>query len=264
MKYTIHNSKTIWILWLQGWENAPWLQKQVAESWEINNPGWKVVRLCRNTLPTYVNDVPYIYNTNKQFSPQALADIIRLSLLKNHGGVWADSTMLCMQPLNGWVHKAILPSGFWMYAGRGAGMDPVNGPTIWFIVSVKDSYLIRKWKESCDTYWNQYNNNTNNYFLIDTLFKDLYNTDPEFQYQWNIIPRIYCQLHGQAHCLSDAKHHMFKDTPYIKHLLTHNPPYALKMWSDWTRHIDDPGDREDVKSMNGYHAIQMSKRGYLP
>lgn len=263
MVYDINNSKTVWLFWAQGWENAPWLQKQVAESWEINNPGWKIMKLCMNNLPTYVNDAPYIYDTNKQISKQALSDIVRLSLLKNHGGIWADSSMLCMQPLNGWVHKAITASGFWMYAGHGAGMEPMNGPASWFIVSVKDSYLIRKWKEACDVYWNQ-NNSTNNYNWMDALFKNLYNTDNEFKYQWDIIPRIYCQLHGQSHSLSNQNHHMFKDSPFVKHLLTHNPPYVLKMWSDWTRFIDDPGTREDVKCMNGYHAIQMSKRGYAP
>ena len=35
-------NKTIWILWLQGWENAPWLQQRVAESWIKNNPDWSI------------------------------------------------------------------------------------------------------------------------------------------------------------------------------------------------------------------------------
>ena len=43
-------NKTIWILWLQGWDQAPWLQQQVAESWEINNPTWNVVRLSLENL----------------------------------------------------------------------------------------------------------------------------------------------------------------------------------------------------------------------
>ena len=31
--------KRIWILWEQGWENAPYLQQQVAQSWRCYNPG---------------------------------------------------------------------------------------------------------------------------------------------------------------------------------------------------------------------------------
>jgi mannosyltransferase OCH1-like enzyme len=31
---------------------------------------------------------------------QAKSDMIRLHVLSTHGGVWADSTMLCLQPLD--------------------------------------------------------------------------------------------------------------------------------------------------------------------
>ena len=32
--------RNIFILWLQGWDKAPWLQRRVLESWRINNKGW--------------------------------------------------------------------------------------------------------------------------------------------------------------------------------------------------------------------------------
>lgn len=92
--------KNIFLLWLQGWESAKWLNKQVGESWEINNPEWKIHYIDLVNLKDYVNDIDYIYDEQKIISPQAKSDIIRLSLLKNHGGIWADTTMLCMQPLD--------------------------------------------------------------------------------------------------------------------------------------------------------------------
>ena len=85
--------KNIFLLWLQGWDNAEWLNKQVAESWELNNPGWNIHYIDFKNLKDYVNDIDYIYDDTKNISPQAKSDIIRLSLLKNHGGVWADATM---------------------------------------------------------------------------------------------------------------------------------------------------------------------------
>ncbi len=60
-------------------------------------------------------------------------------MLKNHGGVWADPTMLCLQPLSSWVEEAIKPAGLWMYHGTGGGMGKI-GPAIWFIISKKDSF----------------------------------------------------------------------------------------------------------------------------
>ena len=34
--------KNIFLLWLQGWDKAPWLQKKVLNSWAINNPDWNI------------------------------------------------------------------------------------------------------------------------------------------------------------------------------------------------------------------------------
>ena len=36
--------------------------------------------------------------------------MIRLELLAEHGGVWADATMLCLRPLDSWIAHA-LPEG---------------------------------------------------------------------------------------------------------------------------------------------------------
>jgi hypothetical protein len=213
--------KNIFILWLQGWENATWLNKKVAESWEINNPEWKINLIDLVNLKDYVTDIDYIYDTNKNISPQAKSDIIRLSLLKNHGGVWADATMLCMQPLDHWVYEAVEPGGLWMYHGPGGGMNNI-GPASWFIVSKKNEYLINKWKEECDNYWNN-NNFTDNYFWMDALFSKAYHEDQTFRELWSKVPYIWCELDGQSHTL--AHHGMQHNTPHIKELIEKEPPY---------------------------------------
>lgn len=190
-KYENRINKTIWLLWFQGWDNAPYLQKRVAESWRINNPNWKIEYLDMDNLKKYITDIEYIYDENKIISYAAKSDIIRLSLLKNHGGVWADSTLLCMQPLDSWIETAIENSNFWMYHGNGAGMDIKYGPCSWFIISKKGSYIITKWKEACDKYWNE-NNNTENYYWMDELFKKLFESDITFKTAWNKVPYLSC------------------------------------------------------------------------
>ena len=49
--------KNIFLLWLQGWDKAPWLQRQVLESWIINNPDWNVILIDQNNLVNYVKDI---------------------------------------------------------------------------------------------------------------------------------------------------------------------------------------------------------------
>jgi hypothetical protein len=250
--------KNIFLLWLQGWENAKWLNNQVAESWKINNPEWKIHYIDLDNLKDYVNDIDYIYDVKKDISPQAKSDIIRLSLLKNHGGIWADATMLCMQPLDHWVYEAVEPSGLWMYHGHGGGMSRETGPASWFIVSKKEEYIISKWKESCDKYWND-NDSTSNYYWMDSLFCKLFNEDDNFKQLWLKVPYLYCELDGQSHTL--AHYRMENDSPYLKNLFETKPPYALKFWKSWNDIFPDI-NTEKCKNSNGYYAIKLSNRQY--
>ena len=70
----------------------------------------------------------------KSFKKGMASDVTDESEPKNIGGVWADATMLCMQPLDNWVYEKVEPAGMWMYHGPGAGMPKEIGPEIWFIV----------------------------------------------------------------------------------------------------------------------------------
>ena len=257
-KFYKNLEKNIFILWLQGWKSAGWLNKQVVESWKINNPDWTVHLIDLKNLKKYVTDIDYIYDKKKTITPAAKSDIIRLSLLKNHGGIWADATMLCMQPLDHWVHEAVSPSDLWMYHGHGAGMSKEVGPASWFIVSKKNGYMISKWKEECDCYWNS-NNDTNNYFWMDSLFLKSFETDEVFNQLWLKVPYLYCELDGQSHTL--AHHGMDKDTPHLKRLFLEKPPYAIKFWKHWADIFPDATSEKCLQS-NGYYAIQLSKRKY--
>ena len=253
-------NKTIWLLWLQGWDSVPWLVKQVAESWEINNPDWNIEYVTSDNIHKYVDDIDYINDKNKEIEPQAKSDIIRLSLLKNYGGVWADATMLCLQPLNVWVEEAVKPAGLWMYHGPGGEMYK-NGPASWLIVSEKDSLIINKWKNACDEYWKN-RIKTNDYFWLDGLFRKLFDSDREFKNKWAIVPYLNCESKGQAHSL--AYHNgMESNDKALKKIFREKPPYALKLWwKKWQNKFPDINSPECKKS-NGYYAIQMSKRKFI-
>jgi len=251
--------KNIFLLWLQGWDNAKWLNKQVAESWKINNPDWTIHYIDFENLKDYVSDIDYIYDTTKDISPQAKSDIIRLSLLKNHGGIWADATLMCMQPLDHWVFEAIEPSGFWMYQGYGGYgyKDKVTkGVSSWFIISEKDNYFIKTWKEECDSFWSNIIS-TDQYCWMDNLFGKLFNTNNKFRQLWLNVKTIRSDDIGQAHTM--AHYFMWEDQYYMKDLFYDKPPYVLKFWKAWNEHFPDQ-TTDQCKKSNGYFAIECSKR----
>lgn len=253
--------KNIFLLWLQGWEKAPWLQQKNLNSWRVNNPNWDVHLIDWNNLSNYIKDIDYIYDDSKDISFQAISDIVRLSLLKNYGGVWADSTLLCMQPLDHWFMDALHPSGMWMYHGHGAEMNSDLGPASWFILSEKKGYLITKWKKACDRFWAK-NNNARNYFWMDSLFKNLVENDKKFKKLWVKTPFLYCEKFGSSHTLADYNCGMIKDTKLIKEIFQNKPPYVLKLSSKFKNIFPELNSKKFINS-NAYFAISMSQRQYI-
>jgi Capsular polysaccharide synthesis protein len=234
--------RTIWLLWLQGWDKAPWLVQKVKESWEKLNPDWNVELVDEKNLSNYVI-IPYI---NKIKAPAAKSDVIRLSLLEKHGGVWADATLLCMHPLDNWIYEALEPSGFWMYHGRDKG----EGPASWFIISVAKSLLISKWKKACDEYWSS-RDVEDEYFWMDTLFKKLRTSDEEFASEWGSVPYLWCEDKGQSHMLAGKTQ---ANDPELKRILNETPPYVVKLSKSWNN-VDFS---ENMIDSNAYFAIQSA------
>lgn len=136
-------NRTIWILWLQGEDNAPYLVKKCISSWGKQNPDWDVVILSEINLPDYINiQLP----ENLEIAHQS--DLIRLELLAKFGGVWADATTFCMQPLDDWLHK-YFNSGFFMFSNP----KSKRGVSNWFIAAEKSNYIIYELRNKLYRYW---------------------------------------------------------------------------------------------------------------
>ena len=246
-------NKTIWILWLQGWDRAPWIVRQVRETWEKSNPDWKVISLTSDNIREYV-DIPYL--AKSPITPQAKSDIIRLSILQKHGGVWADATLACMKPLDSWVWEHIKPSDFWMYHGADWPKGRGAGPASWFIVSKANSYIISKWKSACDIYWS-HRDKEHTYLWMDSLFKDVYDTDDNFKKEWDSTINIHCDSPLQPHAFSTGS--WKGDDQFLKDRLKKTPPFVIKFSSRaWEIEFPDP-NAEKCKKSNGFFALQIGK-----
>lgn len=209
--------KIIWVLWFQGWDKAPWVSKQCAESWKKMNPGWDVRLIDEKSCP-----VPIYGDT-----PQARSDVVRLELLAKYGGVWADSTMLCMQPLDSWVWKDIEDAGVWMYHGN----KECKGPASWFIVAKPENAMMTKWVKECRTYWKGRTQN-DNYFWMDNLWFKLIEKDQEFKDIWSKVPNICCEDPGQSHYLAGRVGEPV--TQEIKDTIERVQPRAMKLSNGYT------------------------------
>lgn len=195
-------NKNIYILWFQGFDMAPNIVKKCLNSWEYHNEDWKIIELSEKNLGNYVNLEKEIINfKNKKIKYAALSDIIRISILKNYGGLWVDATTFCNMPLNEWLPNYI-KNGFWCFTKTKKNVDISS----WFIYSNKENYITTKWYNEVVNYWNK-KDKMDNYFWFHKLFKNLLYKDLRFSLNWHSTKKLY----------ANDCHYFF---PYKKNLIT--------------------------------------------
>ena len=231
--------KNIYLLWIQGWENAPILQKKVLNSWIKHNSDWNIIKLDYNNLKEYDLNIDYIYDKNKRISPQALSDIIRVSLLKKYGGIWADSTFLCLKSITDLYKESLQHANCFMYYRPNGGAE-LSHCLYSFIIANNNSFIINKLKEKVDIYWNN-NNFAHKYFWLEELLTQLLNNHGESKAEFDNMLKInadeYYSSHGLAGSINNTEKMLLIDETYKENILK-NKPYVVKLWKHLNLYMD--------------------------
>lgn len=186
--------KRIWMLWLQGWEQAPEIVWACRRTWENNNPGWTVHALSGADLPHY----PPLQTlgpllTGKRLEPEALSDVIRIALLERFGGVWIDSTVYCLRPLDAWLPQK-LSTGFFAFTKP----VPERPPSSWFLAATLGHHIVREWYRRVLAYW-QVRSYRHHYFWFHYLFLECCASDALFREIWSRTPQVLADADGPHH-----------------------------------------------------------------
>ena len=176
--------KIIYILWFQGFNNAPYIVKQCVESWKHYNKNWQIILLDRTNINQYINLKNYIDLSNKKLLLAHESDIIRLCILKEYGGLWVDSTLFCNKPLDEWLPDNC-SKGFFAFHRPWPNLI-IN---VWFLYSEKNTFIISKWLESTIKYYSP-RQQAHTYHIYTYLFEDLTKYNYNFKTIWNTIPKI--------------------------------------------------------------------------
>jgi len=173
-KKNIKNSElanVIWIFWLQGFEEAPDIVKQCKNSLFKHNSEFKIVTLNRQNYKDYANLPNFITEKFKkgEITIQKFANIIRLYLLKEYGGLWVDATIYFNNRLEfkNYFNDLLLyrrnenPTDlvrFGMFSTFFMGTRIINDPLFSFVYEMHIDY----WKK---------NSTSIDYFLFDYIFE---------------------------------------------------------------------------------------------
>ena len=138
--------KIIHMLWLQGLDAAPDLVKHNMRRWAALNPGYRMNLLDQG-------DVDRMFGKTSLpiagMRPQALADLVRMRLLLDQGGIWVDGSILPVRPLDDWLPQTLTPVGFFAFAKPGPDRPLSN----WFLVSTAGNPILQAWWDAALAFW---------------------------------------------------------------------------------------------------------------
>lgn len=95
-------SNCIWVCWWQGLDNAPLIVKTCVESIKRNAGNHKVIILTDDNYQQYINLPDWVEEKRRKgvITKTNYSDLLRLSLLAEHGGMWLDATFFCLDGVN--------------------------------------------------------------------------------------------------------------------------------------------------------------------
>jgi len=178
-------SKKVWVLWLQGMDNAPDLVKKCYKSLRDNLLNRDIVLLTENNYHDYVSFPSYIQEkidsgiiTRTHFS-----DLLRLELLEKYGGTWIDATVYCS---GNHYPDYLFESDLFVYQCLKPGLDgECYSISSWFMTACTNHPMICLTKHLLYEYWKKHNSMID-YFLIHDFFEIALEAYPE---EWKkVIP----------------------------------------------------------------------------
>lgn len=140
--------KKIWFLWLQGYEDMPYLVQKCWWSWKQMHPDWELTFLHKDNIYDYIDIRSVLEDRESTIYPVSQSEIIRINLLRRYGGVWVDATCFCQQPLEKWLPE-YLTSGF--FAFHRPGKDRMLSS--WFLAAHPNNALIEVYAQTVNDFW---------------------------------------------------------------------------------------------------------------
>ncbi|WP_288728320.1 capsular polysaccharide synthesis protein [uncultured Limosilactobacillus sp.] len=178
--------ETIWIMWWQGYNNAPNLVKACINSVKINNKNHNVIIITQENFKDYVMLPNFILKKfeNGYISITHLSDIIRVLLLYNYGGLWIDSTVLNISSIN----RKVFDSTFFSVRTGLETKEPSHGEwATFFMASHPKNKLMKKIAVNHFKFWKNHNE-VIDYIMFDYIIRLLVLENDKFSKQVLMVP----------------------------------------------------------------------------
>ena len=225
--------RTIWMYWAQGLDDAPEIVKICVQSWRDQNPGWDLRLITDETLSNHLDRSRYA----EAMTPTNVSDMLRLQLLRKHGGIWADATSFCARPVDDWL-VPLMQGGFFAFARPTPGRIMAN----WLMASEPEGTIIARLSDVADAYWLG-RSKASDYFWFHYSFEWLAIVDQSFRKAWKQVPKISAD--GPHVLFAKQRENALEDIdptdPGFMAIPVHKlswkeplPDHILKKWGWWS------------------------------
>jgi len=157
------------------------------------------------------------------------SDLLRLSILRDYGGLWVDATCFCNKSLDEW-----LPEPCFLFENFNMSFTV----SIWFIYSEPNHSLITTWYTNLRNQINDVNdvNPLTNYFICNQTFDKLCTENLAFKTEWEKIPKIdqndhliYFDLEKKGNLHIESNGFLQPLTQELKALILEKRKYVFKL-----------------------------------
>ena len=168
---TAESPETIWQFWSgPAGKATPEIVESSIESVRRLRGDFEHKALNSSTIGDY-SDLPgYVLDkfNKKQMDYAHFSDLLRLNLLKNHGGIWMDATCYMTDS----VPECVAKQDFFVFLTGDLTGFPYSFVQSCFIRAKKGSFLCGAWHDMCVDYWKKETKKLD-YFQIHLMFKTL-------------------------------------------------------------------------------------------
>ena len=206
----------IFFCWFQGEQNLPPLVRCCYNSLKRNAGRYKVVFIDEQNFSRYVDIAPHIIDKFRagKISHTHLSDILRVNLLERYGGLWLDSTILVVEPLERYEKFWQMPYFTQKYYHEIDYTKPYNKLNIWCIAygrratflqgtALRHNPLFVFLKEFFDEYFKEFDEMID-YVLIDFAIELAYNNIPCVKKFFDDVPINNLDINTLVFHLNDS------------------------------------------------------------
>lgn len=245
-------TSNIWMLWWQGYENAPDIVKACIASIRKNAGSHPVVLLDQynytqyTTLPDHVIDS---YEKGHMMLAH-LSDFIRTSLLYEHGGIWMDATMYMLHPFDEIVENRTFYTIRGWYRADNPSEDRFSSWTDPFLACGRGNHILGWLNKLLSEYWRQ-EETFYYYSLLNAFIYTIYWNVESAKKMIDDVPASNSNLFGLQYILNESrdKLKLLQDDGNYLYKLTHRKEIVDSIIAYEMNFLDSVNGEETVYHM---------------